>query len=729
MNYILRYLESYQESAQTQFKTACAILTVSLCMIMIFSGIALQVGIIAISMFVGLAVAAIAVYFFTSSYVNIILNGALLFITRLSLQFFHIYLFRDIDVLIMITMMTLLLIYLEKKGMDFKDILETQIQEVENVNTELVSIYEELEANDEELRAQYDEILENRNYLQMVQKRNNLLFEASNEVIWELDLKTGKRHFSNATYVDVLHLDLIQSVHFEEWAYDLHPDDQSLFVDAMERVRDGISQSEVFEIRVNDLEGGWKWLKSKVVSLVDELNNLSIMAGSYSDIDTKKKDDERIRHLAFNDSLTGLLNRIGLLKTMQQHLDQPKNHICEGVLFYMDMDGFKMVNNTYGHDVGDLLIVQIASRIMQLRPTDSIARFGGADFVLLTSDQLVCSESLMLATQLQSELSKPYLVDETEIFLTVSIGVCVFSEEVKQAETVLRQTDIALRRAKELGKNRCIVFERHMSDAVSEKVLMLNELRNAVQRDEIHLCFQPQIDLETGSVYGFEALCRWENSIYGSVPPLKFIPLAEETGLIVPLGAWIFESACQFLKRAEGIQKDLMISINIASQQLLYPGFNESIESIAAQANISPANICIEITESSLIESMAVASHNLDSFKKVGFKIALDDFGTGFSSLNYLNQLPIDILKIDKSFTNRITYESKEYNLIKSIMQISSDLNLRLIIEGIEEKAQVDILESISEPIIQGYYYGRPMRSEEALHWIRNRDAIQLQVD
>ncbi len=722
MTNILRYLETFQKSAQQQFKLASMIFIVSLSLFLIINGLILHATTLVILTFLGIAIAAMIIFFFTVSYLNIILNGFLLLLIRLSLQFFDIQLFHDLDVLIMIIMVTLLLLYLEKRSFDFKKILETQIFEAQRVNTDLVSIYEELEANDEELRAQYDEILENRNFLQRVQKRNNLLFEASNEVIWELDLKTGKRHFSNATYVDILHLDLIQSIHFEEWAYDLHPNDQSLFVAAMERVRDGLSQSEVFEIRVNDLAGGWKWLKSKVVSLVDEENHVTLMAGSYSDIDTKKKDDEMISNLAYHDPLTGLLNRISLLKTIQNHLDQPIHKICEGVLFYLDIDGFKMVNNTYGHDIGDLLIVQIASRIKEQRPTDDIARFGGADFILLTSDQLICSEALVLADQLQRELSKPFFIGEKEIFLTVSIGISVFSDEAKQAETVLRQADIALRRAKELGKKRCILFERHMSDAVSEKLLMINELRNAVHHNEIYLCFQPQINLETGSIYGFEALCRWENRVYGNVPPLKFIPLAEETGIIVPLGAWIFESACQFLKQAEHLQEGLLISINIASQQLLHPGFNQAIEDIAAQSNISPSNICIEITESSLIESMAVASHNLDKFKQVGFKIALDDFGTGFSSLNYLNQLPIDILKIDKSFTDRITYESKEYSLIKSNMQISADLNLSLIIEGIEDEAQIDILKSISNPIIQGYYYGKPMEAQEALRWIENRN-------
>lgn len=601
--------------------------------------------------------------------------------------------------------------------------LKIQIKEerakAQEQNGELLAMYEELEANDEEVRAQYQEILENRDHLKLIQKRNNLLFKASNEVIWELDLKTGVRHFAEENYVEDVPLDLIQSIRFEDWAYDLYPEDQKPFADAMRSVLKGEKSFDAFEIRVNDLQGGWKWLRSKVVSLSDEDGETVLMAGSYSDIDDRKQKEKKIHNLAYHDQLTGLENRLSLIEHIKSHLLNGREEVpCEGVFYYIDIDEFGAVNNTFGHDIGDLLIKEVAKRLLRQRPHDVIARIGGADFCVLTHEENLCETPEILATNLLALLREPYAIENKIIYLTASIGVAVYFEDIEGAESIIRHADIALRQAKSLGKNRFTIYEKEMSQQISERLLMANELRTAIEHGEMYLCFQPQIDLESNEIFGFEALLRWNSKVYGQVSPSRFIPLAEETGLIIGIGKWVFEQSCQFLKVISEIDSEIIVSVNVAAQQLEQVSFIDEVREAMRQSGIRPEQICLEITESSVIKSLETAIYHLNQLKGERVKIALDDFGTGFSSLNYLNQLPIDFLKIDRSFTSRITGSSKEYTLIKSIISLSRALNLKLILEGIEDKEQLVLIEEMGKAIIQGYYYAKPMVELDAIAFI-----------
>lgn len=586
------------------------------------------------------------------------------------------------------------------------------------LNNDLAGMYEELEANDEELRAQYQELQEHRDHLMLVQKRNALLFKASSEVIWELDIETGIRHFADENYVDEVPLDLIQSPRFEDWAYDLHPDDKALFASAMRRVMSGERAYDDFEIRVTDLKGGWKWLRSKVVSLSDETGKPIMMAGSYADIDDRKQKEERIRYLAYHDQLTGLANRLSMLECISEALgksigDQP----CSGIFLYIDLDDFGAINNTYGHDTGDLLIVQVAKRLKRARSSDVIARFGGADFGIYCGELQYCEAPGALAEMLRLLLRAPYQIDGKTIYLTASIGVSVIGTGIIRAESVLRQGDIALREAKKLGKDRIKVYVKRMSDEVSERLLMINELRLALDRQEFYLNFQPQIDMSKQRLHGFEALLRWNSRVYGIVPPDKFIPLLEETGLIIGIGQWVLEKSCQFVRQLNRhlADDDIVVSVNVAAQQLEDEKFIEIVTSAIAKAGISSTALCIEITETSVIHSLSHVINQLEALRELKVKVALDDFGTGFSSLNYLNELPIDIIKIDKSFTRRVTVLSKEYSLIKALSHLAKELGLTMIIEGVEEEKQLEVLSTMPQLYIQGYYFGKPMSEQIAL--------------
>lgn len=592
------------------------------------------------------------------------------------------------------------------------------------LNNDLAGMYEELEANDEELRAQYQELQEHRDHLMLVQKRNTLLFKASSEVIWELDLVTGVRHFAEENFVDEVALDLIQSPNFEDWAYDLHPEDKEFFAISMRRVMSGEKTYDDFEIRVNDLKGGWKWLRSKVVSLCDDSGKPIMMAGSYADIDDRKKKEERIHYLAYHDQLTGLANRLNMLEHIQEALGRKIGaKACSGVFLYIDLDDFGAINNTYGHDTGDLLIVEVAKRLVKARPMDVIARFGGADFGIYCGELQYCEAPGALAEMIRHLLRAPYEVDSKTIYLTASVGVSVISPATVRAESVLRHGDIALREAKKLGKDRIRVYAKRMSNEVSQRLLMVNELRLALDRQEFYMNFQPQIDLQPKTLHGFEALLRWNSRTYGIVGPDKFIPLLEETGLIIPVGQWVIEQSCLFIKRVNELLKDrqVTVSINVAAQQLEDESFIDKVKQAIDNANINASALCIEITESSVIQSLSQVTEQLESLREMDIKVALDDFGTGFSSLNYLNELPIDILKIDKSFTRKITLLSKEFSLVKAVSNLAAELGLKIVIEGVEEEIQLDVIRQLSQVIIQGYYFGRPMSEQIALAFAANQ--------
>jgi EAL domain-containing protein (putative c-di-GMP-specific phosphodiesterase class I) len=330
----------------------------------------------------------------------------------------------------------------------------------------------------------------------------------------------------------------------------------------------------------------------------------------------------------------------------------------------------------------------------------------------------LCETPEILATNLLALLREPYAIENKIIYLTASIGVAVYFEDIEGAESIIRHGDIALRQAKSLGKNRFTIYEKVMSEQISERLLMANELRTAIERGEMYLCFQPQIDLESNEIFGFESLLRWNSAVYGQVSPSRFIPLAEETGLIIGIGKWVFEQSCQFLKVISEIDSEIIVSVNVAAQQLERASFIDEVREAMRKSGIRPEQICLEITESSVIKSLETAIYHLNQLKGECVKIALDDFGTGFSSLNYLNQLPIDFLKIDRSFTSRITGSSKEYTLIKSIISLSRALNLKLILEGIEEKEQLVLIEEMGKAIIQGYYYAKPMVELDAIAFI-----------
>jgi diguanylate cyclase (GGDEF)-like protein len=432
----------------------------------------------------------------------------------------------------------------------------------------------------------------------------------------------------------------------------------------------------------------------------------------------------KVRYSKFHDPLTGLPNRRLFTQKLQKVNDWRKLSARSlTIVLFLDLDRFKMINDSLGHQVGDRLLIETAQRIEnQLKPQDQLARVGGDEFAIwLRSTQDVQAAS-QLAERLQQELTRPFFWQGQEIFTTVSIGIaCHQTGENFRAEELLRYADIAMFRAKELGKARHQVFTVGMDAQVAKRWQLETDLRIALRQEEFQLHYQPIVSLKTLKIVGFEALVRWKSVQRGFVPPDEFISVIEDMGLIVPLGQWILQQACQQMSQWQ-IQfphhPPLEISINLSSRQFSQTeDLVEQIKAILEQTGLQKPSLKLEITESMMIDNVEEAIAQLQRLKSLGLKLSIDDFGTGYSSLNYLHRFPVDALKVDKSFVSRIdaTADSDRYTqIVRTIVMLSHNLNLEATAEGIETEAQLQILQALNCQYGQGYFFSRPLAADAA---------------
>jgi diguanylate cyclase (GGDEF)-like protein/PAS domain S-box-containing protein len=425
--------------------------------------------------------------------------------------------------------------------------------------------------------------------------------------------------------------------------------------------------------------------------------------------------EEELRQLAYFDPLTGLPNRFSLFEHSAVNIANAVAQESQMALLYLDIDNFKLINDTFGHSIGDLLLMEIGVRLSSILKNYEVFRLGGDEFVALISD-IHDSDSLKsLTTNIMIDFTRPFNVEQHVFHISLSMGITFFPDNGQNIEDLLKNADTAMYRAKESGKNLCVFFDRSMNDSIVEKVQMESDLRLALENRELFIVYQPQVEASTGLVVGFEALLRWKNSKYDGISPNKFIKIAEETGLIFPIGLWVLEDACRFTARLqqESIQ-GLTISINISTRQLMQNDFVASIKQIVTKAGIAPQKIGLEITETALMESFETNLEKLQLIREHGIGIHLDDFGTGYSSLNYLRSLPINIIKIDKSFLDDIRHGVQQ-SLITTIISLAHQINLKVIAEGVETKEQLQFLLDGGCDFIQGFLFSRPVYEEEAL--------------
>lgn len=433
------------------------------------------------------------------------------------------------------------------------------------------------------------------------------------------------------------------------------------------------------------------------------------------DITQRKESEERINKLAFYDPLTQLPNRRLLQDRLERAIVTSQRQSALGALLFIDLDDFKTLNDNRGHHIGDLLLIAVADRLRQaVRSQDTVARLGGDEFLVVfegldASHDKAAQQVQQIAEKILASLNNAYQLEGQEYFNSPSIGICLFGDAPVQIEELLKQADQAMYHAKAAGRNTLRFFDPEMQTLTAQRFALQNEIREALQQKQFQLFYQPQVN-STGKVVGAEALIRWLHPQRGMIPPLDFIPIAEESGLILPMGNWIIASACaQLVEWSKAASTaDIILSINVSARQFQHPQFVEQLLAIIRQTGAVPSRLKLELTESMLVANQQDIITKMDALKSHGIKFSLDDFGTGYSSLSYLKRLPISELKIDKSFVKDILLDPNDAAIARMVIRLAQSMELSVIAEGVETKEQRDWLEREGCFKYQGYFFGRP---------------------
>ena len=456
---------------------------------------------------------------------------------------------------------------------------------------------------------------------------------------------------------------------------------------------------------------------STIKKITDNKGNAVNYTAIQTDLRELEQTQKKANYLAYHDPLTGLYNRTNFEEYLHHALSLAKRNEGRLAVLFIDLDRFKIINDTLGHDVGDQVLIEIAKRLKEtLRESDFISRWGGDEFVTILENIQSPSEVATVATNIINNLKRPITVGVHHLVTTASVGISLYPENGVDKQTLIKHADSAMYFAKEMGKNRFQYYTTQLSQEVEDRMDIDMQLRNAVANKEMFIYFQPQYDLKTKKIRAAEALVRWNNAKLGFVSPEKFIPIAEESGIIIPLGYYIFEESCRALKEMKEASLHLeRLAINVSSIQLKESNLLERFLNIVKKYQLSPHEIEIELTERLIMEQTKANSQLLERFRAHGFKISIDDFGTGYSSMAYLQHLPVDTLKIDKSFVDDINKKDSDNVIVNAIIALSKALGYAIVAEGIEEKGQENFLREAGCDLGQGYIFSKPITQEEMI--------------
>lgn len=515
---------------------------------------------------------------------------------------------------------------------------------------------------------------------------------------------------------------------FAWWLENLHPDDVPIVTRSYRELAEGVRDRDSLTTRLRAPDGSYR--RIVVVGTVTDRRpdgKAAKIVGIWQDVTRQHEMEEALRAAAQSDRLTGLANRAALLIALQEAIDEARRSpAAKYAVLFFDFDHFKLINDSLGHEAGDRLLLAIARRLRE--HLDSVAgqyggakkhcaaRLGGDEFVVLLRNLHSFEEAMRIGEQLLERLARPYELGGHSIVSTASIGLVTSDCGYERAEDVLRDADTAMYEAKSAGRGRLKIFAPDMRQKVRQRMELESDLRKALGTDELLLHYQPIVSLETGGVVGFEALARWRHPQRGMVSPAEFIPVAEDSGLILPLGEWIAREACRQIARTlEPGSTSIMpaVSINLSRRQLMSPDLPDRLAETARACGIEPCRVCLEITESAVMTDASAAAAVLRDIKRTGFKVALDDFGTGYSSLASLHMFPIDVLKIDRSFTANMLRGRDYAALIHTITNLARNLGMAVVAEGVETIDQVSLLQGLDCQFAQGFLFGRPMPANE----------------
>ena len=563
------------------------------------------------------------------------------------------------------------------------------------------------------------------------EERYALAARGANDGLWDWHLLTNEVYYSARWKGMLGYADDQVGRSPDEWLKRVHPEDVPRLKAQIEAHVQGTAPQLEHEHRLLHKDGAYRWMLCRGVVVRDQTGRAYRMAGSLSDITERKLAEEQLLHDAFHDSLTTLPNRALFTDLLGRSLGRAQRRAeYRFAVLFVDLDRFKVVNDSLGHTVGDELLRAITRRIERcVRPGDTVARLGGDEFAILVDDIGNASDATRVADRIQRELTQPFNLSGHEVFTSASIGIALSASGYEEADDLLRDADTAMYRAKALGKARYEVFDTAMHARARALLELETDLRRAIERNEFRLYYQPMVSLDTGRIAGFEGLVRWQHPQRGLIGPAAFVPIAEETGLIIPIGRWVLKEACRQMRQWQErfpATHDLTISVNLSGKQFAQARLVEDVDQALRESGLAPGRLRLEITESAVMEDAPSAMAMIDQLRGLNVKIDIDDFGTGYSSLSYLQRFEADQLKIDRSFVSNIVGDRGENaEIVRTIVTLARHLGMEAVAEGVETQDQLRMLRELGCGSVQGFLFAAPVSEDEAGRLLQN-DAQQV---
>jgi diguanylate cyclase (GGDEF)-like protein/PAS domain S-box-containing protein len=591
------------------------------------------------------------------------------------------------------------------------------------------------------LQAEVAERRRSEEAMRQSQGRYALAVAGANDGIWDWDFPANCVFYSTR-WKSMLGLSEDEvSTSSDEWFNRIHPDD-------VERVKADLDmhltgRSELFcsEFRMRHKNQQYRWMLSRGVAVFDAAGKPLRAAGSQTDITDRRMAEEQMRHDALYDTLTGLSNRALVMNRIAHRMTRARR--TDDSMFaviFIDLDRFKNINDSLGHDAGDKLLIAVAGRLgtairdvdtLSRAEPDEVARLGGDEFVVLLDTIRTPADAVRVCQRIQDALSEPYTINGQKVRTSASLGVAISSGNYERAADILRDADTALYSAKNSGRGNFRIFHPDMHASAMRRVWMENELRQAIDRKQLSIVYQPILALDTGKMIEVEALLRWQHPEHGMIPPTEFIALAEETGLIFSLGHWVLREACQQMKRWQTEVPELActaVGVNVSCSQFARRDTREAVVHALKESGLEAKYLKLEITETAVMDKVIPAIAELTALREIGVQFHLDDFGTGYSSLGYLHQMPIEALKIDRSFVTTIGSDRTGTSIVQAIIALAHSMNMRVIAEGVENDLQLTKLTSLGCDYAQGYHFAKPLSPADLVTFARKHPTLSLEI-